>query len=595
MGQDESTARRTLAKIGRRVRRTARTARYGNPDPAGAAARRVVGLVEEFTDTDVRGWVSVPPDAPPVRVQLRIADFDAAITYATSPNTADDPTDDAAALPAQPTGALHQVAPPYERNSWQEIRPFAFHLRDLWDYAGPTTKLSVRAGDALLPIHGHGMYLLPARRRKHPLATLRAKLAEGYVFSQYGELQLSKKLDTVWQQRAMDLYDSVRRIVADEYGHDVFLTYGTLLGAVREGGYIAHDIDVDTAYIADGTDPRAAADELQRIAFTLMDRGLDAQTMYTAIHVRDRDDPDVRLDLFHLYFDDQGRLRFPFGIAGRSRFTRRDWRGTQEIDFLGRPALVPVDAERFVEHIYGPTWRQPKPGFDWSRERTTRASDADILPPQRWQSHWTNFYHRCRPAGPSPFALTVAARPDAPHTVVDLGCGNGRDSVYFAAGGRRVVGIDFNDLAIRQAIEAAADLAIDARPRFSVVDVTDADRMTELFAGLRDEADGEPVLFYLRFLFQALRPDAQDAVMAVIDAAARPGDQLAAEFRTTKDRDRPKHHDRPQYRRFQNGPAFGRRLVEEYRFTVLDEVEGTGLAPHFEEDPAVYRVVARRD
>ena len=51
----------------------------------------------------------------------------------------------------------------------------------------------------------------------------------------------------------------------------------------------------------------------------LIARGFDVDCNATALHISDS---EYRIDLFHTYFDEQGVLRFPFGIAGTSTLTK---------------------------------------------------------------------------------------------------------------------------------------------------------------------------------------------------------------------------------------------------------------------------------
>jgi SAM-dependent methyltransferase len=209
------------------------------------------------------------------------------------------------------------------------------------------------------------------------------------------------------------------------------------------------------------------------------------------------------------------------------------------------------------------------------------------------RSHWANFYaHHREPEPGSSFAEAIQARPDTPETIVDLGCGNGRDSLFFLAAGHRVVGIDAADSAIAAAREHAAASPAADRADFRVVDVSDAEALRATLADVVAGADGEPIMCYLRFFLHAITEEIQGKLLVAIDETARAGDLFAAEFRTTEDKERAKSHGR-HFRRYQDGPAFGALLRDRYRYTLLDETEGTGIAPWGDEDPYLYRVIAR--
>jgi len=530
--------------------------------PSGGPSAR--GLVEEFSETRVSGWVVVDAGADPVRVSLLVNVQEVAATWATdgTPRTAVD-----------------------------EMRVFDFVLRDLWTYCRGRDRLSVRAAGNALPISGHGMYVSPPKDGSRNVAALRTKLADGYVFGQTGRLQRSKRLDIEWQAGVLGLYGQVREVVREALGYDVFLVYGTLLGAVREGSFIGHDLDFDSAYLSRHTGGPAAAAELREIAFLLIDRGLDVKAVRTALHISDPDHHAIKIDLFHLYFDGSGTLQFPFGVAGMTEVNAADWQGTREIDFCASRVLIPRNAKQVVEHIYGPGWRSPKPGFDWGRDRTKRDRTGFLPLSYGEEVYWSNFYQHHEADGGSPLFDAVNARPDIPSIVLDIGCGDGRDALAFGAAGRTVLGLDLSPIAVRKATERASELDLDRRVRFAVCDVTDAGAFKQHVATLTGGTT-EPAVFYLRFFLHAVPEDVQESLLASIHECARPGDMLAAEFRTDKDEKLHKTFGK-HYRRFQNAPAFGAALDERFEFDVIDEAEGQGLSPYRDEDPHLYRLVAR--
>lgn len=209
--------------------------------------------------------------------------------------------------------------------------------------------------------------------------------------------------------------------------------------------------------------------------------------------------------------------------------------------------------------------------------------------------YWSNFYAHANYVTGSTFFEKVQAFPGLPRTIIDLGCGDGRDSYAFGKAGHTVVGLDRSEVGVHHATKKAHDLGHGATVSFSACDVADASSLRAIIDEAIDAAAGAPVIFYARFFLHSIPEDVQQAMMRTIAGAARPGDVFAAEFRTEKDATNTKVHTR-HYRRFQNGPAFGLALQKQYGFaTILDEQEGTGLSPYKGEDPELYRVIARRD
>ena len=322
------------------------------PAPAAAAP---TGVVETFTEREVVGWVAAPRKAFPVKVSLCVNGFPVQSTWA------DNPTD---------------------RMARGQVRGFHFEISELWQFTKLSDRLTVRVGGRPLPIAGQGVFRRPASNGVMSLDALKERLAQGYVFSHAGGLQLAKSLDTEWQASVIRMYHDVSRIVSERFGYDAFVVYGSLLGQVREGGFIGHDNDFDAAYVSDKTDGPSSAAEMKEVALALVDAGYDVKLMRTAIHVFDRERPKIRLDLFHVFFDQDDEIVFPFGVAGTATVTRADWTVLVEADMAGHLVRVPGCAEKVVELLYGPNWRVPIAGFHWEWARlrwdpSAFASEAD--------------------------------------------------------------------------------------------------------------------------------------------------------------------------------------------------------------------------
>ena len=572
--------------------------------PAPPPSAPVIGIVEEFSRRLVRGWVVVGPQAPATRVDLFVDDLLLASTYAT-PDAAMSGSD-SVLRGGQPSDGDGQDAVPLvhawqappvpgpaddRRNSGRQIRTFSFRVRGVWKFLNKRSTVSLQVGEHRLPINGHGMFLTPPKRGQHSMAELRELMRTGHVLSQDGRIQLSKTLDTQWQSQVMELYERLRAVFAEEFGHDLFFIYGTLLGAVREGGFIGHDIDFDAAYVSDERSGPAAGRELAAVALRLIELGYEVEIHTTALHVTDPSRPGDRVDVFHTWFDTGGVLRFPWGVAGTSVVTEAEWSGTREIDFPPGRGLVPVQAEAVVECLYGADWRRPKPGFSWVLARTDAAVEGEVPEPERTKVYWANFYAHHSYTSGSPFFEFVEGRRDTPGTVVDLGCGDGRDALAFGAAGRRVLGLDQSPVGIDHAAARAVKGHLEETVRFRECDVADTAALGDALDDVVNPS-ADPVLYYLRFFLHAIDENTQRGLLDAIGAHARPGDGFAAEFRSDKDEATTKVHE-GHYRRYQNAEVF----LDDLRargWEVTHQEEGTGLSPYGEEDPVLCRVIAHR-
>jgi SAM-dependent methyltransferase len=527
-------------------------------------------IVERFDEGTVSGWVEqAARDAGnPVRVGLFVGESEVATAWAV------------------------EVVDASQRRGGGPVRVFRFALRDLWSFLVTSDRISVRIEGRTVPIAGEGTYVTPGSDGPESLENLRALLADGYIFSPDGRLQLSKTVDAAWQRAVLDLYARVAAAVRDLRGYDTFVIYGTLLGAVRDGGFIGHDREFDCAYLSAATDGAAAARELQEIAFGLIDRGFRVHASDSALHIADTSGSSARISLFHLFVDSDGDLQFPFGVTGTTTVTADTWTGTAELGLGDAQVQAPSAAESVLEQIYGGDWRTPDPGFTWNRDRTHRAATAVLPDAAIEEVYWADFYAHTTYDRGSTFFEMVSARSDMPATVIDIGCGDGRDSFAFAQAGRKVTGIDRSHIGIRLATKKAEELGLAERLRFSACDVGDADLLRRVLADARRGSD-DPVLCYARFFLHSIPEDVQETLMSVLAEFARPGDRFAAEFRTDRDEAIAKVHGE-HYRRFQNGAAFGRALADRYGFTPVLEQEGNGFSPYKGEDPQLYRVIAVR-
>lgn len=203
----------------------------------------------------------------------------------------------------------------------------------------------------------------------------------------------------------------------------------------------------------------------------------------------------------------------------------------------------------------------------------------------RDREYWNTYYSKgvC-PTEPSDFAKYVSTLVEPGRVLIDLGCGNGRDALFFAQNCVNVTGVDLSD-------EAIASLS-----------TQNCETIRFLLDDFVQSSIHQPDSYdyaYSRFTLHAISEEQGSELIQNVFRGLKAGGKFFIEVRGTKD------------------PLFG--LGEQIakktfiynghsrRFIVLDELlqdltgtgfsieyaaEQTGFAAYGEDDPPVIRVVA---
>ncbi|MBK6288150.1 MAG: adenylyl-sulfate kinase [Pseudomonadales bacterium] len=202
--------------------------------------------------------------------------------------------------------------------------------------------------------------------------------------------------------------------------------------------------------------------------------------------------------------------------------------------------------------------------------------------------HWADYYRNAAvPLRPSSFAEVVLGRIATNARVLEIGCGNGRDAVFFANAGRDVTALDVSaeaiELCTRNHAREGLRFLCGALPQLAL------------------DLPGEFDCAYSRFCLHAMTGgEEHDMLRAAQHALCDQGlffiecrsinDPLARQGEVISPTERIHGH----YRRFIVADELERRLLDS-GFGIVDMLESNGLARLGDDDPVVIRVTARRE
>ncbi len=168
------------------------------------------------------------------------------------------------------------------------------------------------------------------------------------------------------QISALESYSRARGIFQERLGRELFIVYGTLLGCVRDGDFIAGDDDVDVGYLSDAEDPATVKAETLGIVEELLALGYDVGCRVSG-------------GLFKLYIEERELDIYPVWFASERAWAysdidaqRADFEPLTTTDFKGTEVAVPADSAAVLAGTYGPDWRIPSPGFRHYRPAAVR-------------------------------------------------------------------------------------------------------------------------------------------------------------------------------------------------------------------------------
>ena len=409
--------------------------------------------------------------------------------------------------------------------------------------------------------------------------------------SKYGLLRPSfESLSTATLETYLDQASLVLDALRDDCGVPAFVSYGTLLGAVRDGRLISHDLDIDLGYLSQASTPVDVMRESYSMQRTLVEKhGWSIKRKnggLLQVFFPQEDGSRRNIDIFTAFISDGHVL-----AVHDTDFTgdTDDVLPLREVTLNGRPVPAPRNAEAFLAAAYGPSWRVPDPTFSYDEAGTRARMLAWFAGPRAERDRWARIY-RLRsdlPGTPSAFAHAVNAQLAAETSVIDVGCGNGRDSLFFARRGHSVQGFDAVPGVLGPPRRRARRNDLDAT--FERLDLDSVREVLVAGAARARTSDPATTAVYARFLLHVLRPASRENFWRLCAMTLRHGGRCYVEFRTPQDEGLPKRY--PTLGRRHVDPDVIRAEAESFGATVVDQQVSTGFGVLDDEDPVLCRMV----
>ncbi len=204
------------------------------------------------------------------------------------------------------------------------------------------------------------------------------------------------------------------------------------------------------------------------------------------------------------------------------------------------------------------------------------------------KNYWNNQY-KARKGNdfPSQFSSFVLNEIDNPYPIIDCGCGNGRDSVFFLKYNKVVYGLDSSLFAINLCKRKQSIFK-----KNSKFLLTNFDSKNEVYSLIKKfKKINNNFNIYARFFIHAISKNTENNFLEFASTLCGLEGKIFLEFRTKNDSIGKKTFPR-HFRRFIDIKSF-KEIVKTKDLKIEYITQGKGFAKYFFEDPYVARVILK--
>ena len=209
---------------------------------------------------------------------------------------------------------------------------------------------------------------------------------------------------------------------------------------------------------------------------------------------------------------------------------------------------------------------------------------------QRIINYWDNKYKVSNFKDfPSQFSSFVLNEIDNSYPIIDCGCGNGRDSIFFLKYNKVVYGLDSSVSSINLCKKKGGNFKKNSK--FLIINFEnkeDVSRLVKKFKKINDNFN-----IYARFFIHAISKKTEKNFLEFATMLCGRDGNIFLEFRAKKDcfihKSFPGH-----FRRFIDIELF-KGIVKNKDLKIKYIIQGKGLAKYFSEDPYVARIILKKN
>ncbi len=354
--------------------------------------------------------------------------------------------------------------------------------------------------------------------------------------TKYGRMLVAfDSLDEQTKSYYLDQTEEVLGVLSEECGLPAYIAWGTLLGAVRTGHLIGHDVDVDLAWWSDHEAPVDVIRESFVVERALRRRGWTVRREnggFLALFLRQADGSTRNMDVFASWRTD-GWVHVVHDARAQLPRSAVVPLGTAVLE--GRTMPAPADPPALLAAGYGDGWRVPDPDFAFSGDLPREhRMDGWLGGMRARRDAWGLVLRDAEPRpAPSDFARWSAERDPGEGDLLELGCGDGVDGMWFARDGRSVTAVEVVVVEARRVGNRARRQGLES---FEATCLNLQDFRHVLWLGADWARRTRPTIYARGLLCDLPRPQLRDDVWRLARMALRDGGSLFLEVHTGRTR-----------------------------------------------------------